>query len=251
MYSYTSTQNDRVYQLSGKLSSILTTLESDKDFYVEQVEKRIMVLENNIYENIDQENKKFRVVIEKLQAINNRLEEMKNLRDEFFKVKTEEIHEFEAAINEELSHTDFRKKDSENKFYRIIDDRLGSLSSELSREIKSRKDNFDGLNEYCSENLNKVKDTLKKELVEREENADKFSNNISARISAVKQLISVEKEARDKAEEALLAMLQDLVARMKKEIEDERNEREESEETLLGLLEETCGKLNNITKFKD
>lgn len=251
MYSYTAAQNERVYQLSGKLSSILSTLESDKDFYVEQVEKRIMVLENNIYESIEQENKKFRVVIEKLQGINDRLEEMKNLRDEFFKAKTEEIHEFEAAISEELSHTDFRKKDSENKFYRIVDDRLGSLSSELSREIKSRKDNFDGLNEYCSSNLNKVKDTLKKELLEREENAEKFSNNISARICAVKQLISVEKEARDKAEEALLAMLQDLVARMKKEIEDERNEREESEETLLGLLEETCSKLNNITKFKD
>ncbi|OMJ89387.1 hypothetical protein SteCoe_8489 [Stentor coeruleus] len=250
MYSYTA-QNERVYQLSGKLSSILSTLESDKDFYVEQVEKRIMVLESNIYESIEQENKKFRVVIEKLQSINDRLEEMKNLRDEFFKAKTEEINEFEAAIIEELSHTDFRKKDSESKFYRIIDDRLGSLSSELSREIKSRKDNFDELNEYCSTNLNKVKDTLKNELVEREENAEKFSNNISSRINAVKQLISVEKEARDKAEEALLAMLQDLVARMKKEIEDERNEREESEETLLGLLEETCSKLNNITKFKD
>jgi hypothetical protein len=249
MYSYGSSQQERVYQLSGKLTSILSALESDKGFYMDQIDKRVASLENSIYESIDQDNKKFKFLADKVQGLQDRFVELVSTREEFFKVKAEELADFELSISEEIGNNESRKKEAENKFSRVIDDRINSMQADLAREVKARKEGFDGLNEYYETNLVKVKDALKKEIDERDEGCDKVANVVANRVMLVREMVAAEKEAREKAEEALLAMLQDLVARMKKEIEDERNEREESEETLLSLLEDTCNKLNNITKY--
>lgn len=249
MHSYSSGQNDRVYQISGKLSSLLSTLESDKGYYIENIEKRLMNLENTLEDSAEQDAKKFKILAEKVSNLQEMFEMMCGEKEEFFKGRLEEMIDFEEKISEEFAMTEGKKRETEYKFGRVIDDRVSSLSSEYAREVKSRKEGFDMINESCHMNLVKIKDLLKKELISREETNNKFSSGVLARIQATKQLVAVEKEAREKAEEALLAMLQDLVARMKREIEEERNDREESEETLLSLLEETCGKLNNISKF--
>lgn len=216
---------------------------------MEQVEKRISSLESSIAESLDQENKKFQILSERISSVQEKVEDLKQMREDFFRLKTEEMQDFELALNEELGTPDSRKKETELKFQRIIEERNNSIASDLSREIKNRKEAFDGLNEYCDVNLVKVKEMLKKELIDRDEYYERFGTNLNNRLQATRQLISAEKESREKAEEALLSMLQDLVARIKSEIDDEKRERQESEETLLGLLEETCSKLNNLTKY--
>lgn len=244
-----SQQHDRVYQISGKLTSLLSNLESDKGQYLEQIEKRILTLESNISESLDQENKKFSILSERITSLGSKVEDLKSSREDFFKMKSEELIDFEYALNEELGVPDVKKKELETRFSKTLEERGNSLNSDLSREVKSRKEAFDGVNEYCEGNLVKIKDVLKKELAERDEFSDKFAGNLTARIQATRNLIAAEKQSRELSEESLLKMLQELVARIKQEIDEEKRERQESEETLLGLLEETCGKLNNLTKF--
>ena len=244
-----NTQHDRVYQISGKLTSILSNLESDKGQYLEQIEKRILSLESNIIESLDQDNKKFSVLSERVTSLASTVEGLKTSREDFFKAKSEDLIDFEYALNEELGVPDAKKKELEARFSKVLEERGNSLNSDLNREVRSRKEAFEGINEYCEANLLKIKDVLKRELAERDEFSDNFAGNLSARIQATRELIAAEKQSRELSEESLLKMLQELVARIKQEIDEEKRERQESEETLLGLLEETCGKLNNLTKF--
>ena len=209
MYSYVSSQHERVYQISGKLTSILNTLESDKDYYVDQIEKRISAIESSIFESLEQDSKKFKILSDKVSILSKKVEDLENVRESFFSSKIEEMAEFSELISEELGQSEYKKKETELKLQRIIDDRMNSINSDLSRDIKSRKEGFDSLNDYCRSNLTKIKELLKKELIERDENSEKFNSGILGRIQVTKQLIFVEKEAREKAEEALLAMLQE------------------------------------------
>jgi hypothetical protein len=249
MYSMSNTQHDRVYQISGKLSSILNNLESDKGQYLETIEKRILSLETNISESLEQENKKFQILSERVENLQGKVEDLKASREEFFKVKADEMIDFEYALNEELGTPDVKKKEVEGRYLKTLEERGNSINSDLLRESRARKEAFQGINEYCEGNLVKIKDLLKKELADRDEFSEKFGNNLNARIQGTRSLIAAEKQSRELSEESLLKMLQELVARIKQEIDEEKRERQESEETLLGLLEETCSKLNNLTKF--
>ena len=80
MHTYSQGQNDRVFQLSGKLTSIINNLESDKGYYAEQIEKRVNTLETILYESIEQDGKKFKILAEKVGNLQEKVEDLKNLR---------------------------------------------------------------------------------------------------------------------------------------------------------------------------
>ncbi|CAG9332312.1 unnamed protein product [Blepharisma stoltei] len=247
--SFSSLNQDRIFQISSCLSTIQTGIDSERGTRVDQLERKCKELELNLAEFEEQNSKKFTAHKAQLDSISDSLSQLKETREDFFDSKSKELLDQEQVLTNLLQQSSIDKRDSDLKFQKIFDDRLNSLKSDLSRESQARSDSIKSVKSFLEEKINKIEEMMTSEKIEIEKTSEELSEKINENIQKTQEALEVERKAREETEEAMLFMLQDLIAKIKSEIEQERNERESSEETLLGLLEETCTKLNSLTNI--
>ena len=240
---------DRVKRLSERLQGIQVNLETDKNSRFSEIERKLDDLEKDFYDYQDQNNKRFSSLKDSIQKIEKSLDEELHIRDSVFEIKSQEISEFQSRIQETFSKSAKARKDTENKIYKLIEEKVESMRLRMIEENKSLKLSESESRSYIEEDVPKLYEFVQNCIADREEMESSLSKQIDGGLQEVENELSVETKTREETEEAMLAMLRDVVSRIKSDLELERKERESSEETLLSLLEETCGKLGLVTNY--
>ncbi|OMJ68201.1 hypothetical protein SteCoe_34421 [Stentor coeruleus] len=240
---------DRVKRLSERLQGIQVNLETDRGSRFVDLEKKLDSLEKDFNDSLEQNAKKFSTVKEQIQKIEKTLDEELHLRDSFFEIKSQEIAEFQARIQEAFTKSMKIRKENENKIYKVIDEKVENIKSKMTEENKALKDSEAEARGYIEQDVPKLYEFVQNCIADREEMEGSLNKKLEGGLADIENDLAVETKTREETEEAMLAMLRDVVSRIKSDLEQERKERESSEETLLSLLEETCSKLATVTNY--
>ena len=197
-----SPNNDRIQKLSDRLKGIQSTLESDKVTKVDDLERRLQVMEEQFWEMQDENTKKFAILREMMSKLGKGVEEERQARESFIDFKGKELLSVSEKIQEaaDLSNNvtlTQARRESEHKISRLIEDRTSSLKQELLREIKLRNEACENLKRYVDDDLPKLQSTLKDEINRREELEQNILNLVTDELSRVQGEIDEEKKFRE------------------------------------------------------
>lgn len=248
--SFKTNQNlDRLGKISEKLNNIHLNIENDKYSKYEEVEQRIVHLdEANIGSN-EMTFKAFNQSKEQIAQLIQCIEEDRQKFESSYESRNQFVSNLEFKLMQRFESESSERKEMEKRLYGQIDERFNILKNELFKEEKNRNESIENFKFYLETEVPKIVEQMKNEQLDREEGDNTIYKMVEDEFAKIMDMIGNEKKAREETEEAFLDMLRSIINKIKSELENERKQREATEETLLKLLEDTCGRLDNASKI--
>ena len=234
---------DKINKINEKLDNIQFNLNAEKNLNNNQIEERLISLEQKNFDSQEELYKEFSEAKRDLSNLIRAIDEERQQYLSFYNERKKYLNNLEKRLLSKLENEQRERKDMELRLINQIDKNASVLKNELKRENKNRNESIKSFKNYLEEEVPKVIKDLKNESEERQNEDINLSKMIDEGFTKLYGIINEEKLSRENTENSLAEMVKGIINRMSAEIENEKNVRDSNEKNLISLLEQTIQKL--------
>eukprot|EP00828_Plagiopyla_frontata_P047830 TRINITY_DN895_c0_g1_i5.p1 TRINITY_DN895_c0_g1~~TRINITY_DN895_c0_g1_i5.p1 ORF type:complete len:211 (-),score=24.72 TRINITY_DN895_c0_g1_i5:165-797(-) len=194
---------DRITKISQKLNNIQSGKDNEKAQKLDANEIKLKQLEEQFYEFQDVLDNRLQGLKENLIKIHHLIDGQKQNREMAFEQKMKEIQQIDQKFTYAIDQETIQRKEGENKFIRIINDKSATIRTEVIKENQIRNENLDTLNQCLESDFYKLNEDIKVEQQERNEMDSNLGKKVNEEVNKLNTQISVEKKTREDGEQGI------------------------------------------------
>jgi len=227
------------------LGDIRLITEAEKASRIDQVDKKLKMLEESLFEYQDVFTKKINGLKENTNILTKKVVEDKDEHDKGYNDDMQDISLLEKKLQSITDKERIRRRDYETRLLNSLDEKVYLLKGEIQKENQIMIESFGQLNQVYESDLSKLQTDLNQDIEEREENDSKIWEYTSIEIKKLNEVVIEYKNTKEDGEQKVYNTIREAVARIKSWIDDERETREVTHEKMINVLEESC---KNLTR---
>ena len=162
-YSNLSVYNDRIMQLSTKLSQIQSNVVTERSSRFESLHKKCTWLESRISENKETINQKLDNIKDQIDQVEKLNQQKTNSIDNLFKAKFSELTDKERSLVQNVKNYESSAEDRETWLLKQTQEKSQTLLEEATRTNKSSQDNISSVSAYLDQQIPAIKEKLTQE----------------------------------------------------------------------------------------
>jgi len=165
---------ERIARLSEKLGDIRLITEAEKASRIDQVDKKLKMLEESLFEYQDVFTKKINGLKENTNILTKKVVEDKDEHDKGYNDDMQDISLLEKKLQSITDKERIRRRDYETRLLNSLDEKVYLLKGEIQKENQIMIESFGQLNQVYESDLSKLQTDLNQDIEEREENDSKI-----------------------------------------------------------------------------